>query len=187
MTTTRPTYTSIIPVRDTVVFPKTTVTLSVGRPGSVEALHWAGENDLWILCVTQKDPSVAETPNGGELYEYGTLCRIKKMVGNSRFRSEEHTSELQSRENLVCRLLLETNGDLGHLHSFPTRRSSDLVTLSVGRPGSVEALHWAGENDLWILCVTQKDPSVAETPNGGELYEYGTLCRIKKMVGNSRF
>src|SRR5690606_39650659 len=25
-----------------------------------------------------------------------------------RFRSEEHTSELQSRENLVCRLLLET-------------------------------------------------------------------------------
>src|SRR5690606_39908939 len=35
----------------------------------------------------------------------------KKISGittvNSRFRSEEHTSELQSRENLVCRLLLE--------------------------------------------------------------------------------
>src|SRR5690606_13166586 len=30
---------------------------------------------------------------------------ISKMVGQSR--SEEHTSELQSRENLVCRLLLE--------------------------------------------------------------------------------
>src|SRR5690606_40898527 len=28
-------------------------------------------------------------------------------VINERFRSEEHTSELQSRENLVCRLLLE--------------------------------------------------------------------------------
>src|SRR5690606_26077180 len=32
------------------------------------------------------------------------------------FRSEEHTSELQSRENLVCTLL----------PPFPTRRSSDL-------------------------------------------------------------
>src|SRR5690606_22213198 len=85
MTTTRPTYTSIIPVRDTVVFPKTTVTLSVGRPGSVEALHWAGENDLWILCVTQRDAGVAETPSDEELYDFGTLCRIKKMVGNSRF------------------------------------------------------------------------------------------------------
>src|SRR5690606_37449869 len=42
------------------------------------------------------------------------------------FRSEEHTSELQSRENLVCRLLLERPSDPRHLHSFPTRRSSDL-------------------------------------------------------------
>src|SRR5690606_37465538 len=40
-------------------------------------------------------------------------------------RSEEHTSELQSRENLVCRLLLETHAQRA-LHSFPTRRSSDL-------------------------------------------------------------
>src|SRR5690606_41549467 len=30
-----------------------------------------------------------------------------KMAAINTFRSEEHTSELQSRENLVCRLLLE--------------------------------------------------------------------------------
>src|SRR5688572_18194047 len=41
-------------------------------------------------------------------------------------RSEEHTSELQSQSNLVCRLLLESDG-LRVVHSFPTRRSSDLV------------------------------------------------------------
>src|SRR5690606_39996367 len=29
------------------------------------------------------------------------------FIGMDHFRSEEHTSELQSRENLVCRLLLE--------------------------------------------------------------------------------
>src|SRR5690606_40380173 len=29
------------------------------------------------------------------------------LVAGASFRSEEHTSELQSRENLVCRLLLE--------------------------------------------------------------------------------
>src|SRR3712207_8728266 len=29
------------------------------------------------------------------------------LLGNPRFRSEEHTSELQSRQYLVCRLLLE--------------------------------------------------------------------------------
>ena len=44
---------------------------------------------------------------------------IKKDV-----RSEEHTSELQSRTNLVCRLLLEIKKSkitafLSHIHMFP--------------------------------------------------------------------
>src|SRR5438046_2004287 len=42
-------------------------------------------------------------------------------------RSEEHTSELQSLTNLVCRLLLEHSLRPLSLHSFPTRRSSDLT------------------------------------------------------------
>src|SRR5262245_23362445 len=41
-------------------------------------------------------------------------------------RSEEHTSELQSLRHLVCRLLLEKSPAHPDLHSFPTRRSSDL-------------------------------------------------------------
>src|SRR5690606_42123783 len=32
---------------------------------------------------------------------------VEEQVGGDGTRSEEHTSELQSRENLVCRLLLE--------------------------------------------------------------------------------
>src|SRR5690606_42072487 len=34
--------------------------------------------------------------------------KITDPAGDANVRSEEHTSELQSRENLVCRLLLET-------------------------------------------------------------------------------
>src|SRR5437868_6633720 len=48
-------------------------------------------------------------------------------------RSEEHTSELQSRFDLVCRLLLEQSVAPRHLPSFPTRRSSDLPAASRGR------------------------------------------------------
>src|SRR5699024_6786561 len=44
-------------------------------------------------------------------------------------RSEEHTSELQSRFDLVCRLLLDRSHVPPVLHSFPTRRSSDLILL----------------------------------------------------------
>src|SRR5690349_13908264 len=49
-----------------------------------------------------------------------------RKARNSPARSEEHTSELQSRRDLVCRLLLEYYRDHRDLHSFPTRRSSDL-------------------------------------------------------------
>src|SRR5690606_40664909 len=39
---------------------------------------------------------------------FTTLIRFDPVyVGHFKCRSEEHTSELQSRENLVCRLLLE--------------------------------------------------------------------------------
>src|SRR5690606_41709652 len=44
----------------------------------------------------------------GVIAEPATLGRNLFTVSTqSRLRSEEHTSELQSRENLVCRLLLE--------------------------------------------------------------------------------
>src|SRR5690606_41209958 len=43
--------------------------------------------------------------NRDELPVRAFATRGEKTVSISRIRSEEHTSELQSRENLVCRLL----------------------------------------------------------------------------------
>src|SRR5436309_6519509 len=40
------------------------------------------------------------------------------------FRSEEHTSELQSRENLVCRLLLEKKKGQRNRRNLPIESSS---------------------------------------------------------------
>src|SRR3712207_8570471 len=55
----------------------------------------------WVLCYSlsllgrrlERDPATAATAVAG--------------AGGGRTRSEEHTSELQSRQYLVCRLLLE--------------------------------------------------------------------------------
>src|SRR5690606_41234580 len=49
--------------------------------------------------------STSCTPARGRRTMWRGRCRGRGRVGGSR--SEEHTSELQSRENLVCRLLLE--------------------------------------------------------------------------------
>src|SRR5207249_574241 len=58
-----------------------------------------------------------------EVFENDPAARAGMKPGD---RSEEHTSELQSRFDLVCRLLLESACPHRTLHSFPTRRSSDL-------------------------------------------------------------
>src|SRR5207302_10134324 len=51
---------------------------------------------------------VPEEPNGLRMFDVGLCpCRAYCFKGIVLHRSEEHTSELQSRENLVCRLLLE--------------------------------------------------------------------------------
>src|SRR5690606_41915184 len=62
--------------------------------------------------------SARRTPGGpgGARRRPGLLARAPLPPAlRLRLRSEEHTSELQSRENLVCRLLLEKKNDKARL------------------------------------------------------------------------
>src|SRR5206468_12234018 len=56
-------------------------------------------------------------------------CRYNSSVSEARSRSEEHTSELQSRSDLVCRLLLEKKKPLP-LHFSLASRSQGIPTLN---------------------------------------------------------
>src|SRR5690606_39372731 len=70
---------------------------------------------LWVMAEitlsvpSAKSPSATHSPDA---VFFHTLILLRCMSSSSpsfhmKVRSEEHTSELQSRENLVCRLLLE--------------------------------------------------------------------------------
>src|SRR5690606_40327393 len=52
-------------------------------------------------------PPLIVNPNKIALIADSVICGLISAAANVALRSEEHTSELQSRENLVCRLLLE--------------------------------------------------------------------------------
>src|SRR5215475_16040511 len=60
--------------------------------------------EIYTLALHDALP-ILSTPLGilGRLL----VSHIHRMIQRQWIRSEEHTSELQSRENLVCRLLLE--------------------------------------------------------------------------------
>src|SRR5690606_11299402 len=57
--------------------------------------------------------------------EFGLIEEINKRTGTPMaLRSEEHTSELQSRENLVCRLLLEKKKNRLNMTAFSRTRDN---------------------------------------------------------------
>src|SRR5256886_7118067 len=69
-----------------------------------------------------------------------TVSLTPSLVAITLTRSEEHTSELQSQSNLVCRLLLEITKLLDRRDQMPTLRGKrsvqwlDLAPLFVGPP-----------------------------------------------------
>src|SRR5204862_6986563 len=93
------------------LFPYTTLFRSTRSP-------WIWVNELVTICTSMiarnnpvpiaEDAGLAEHAPHCHLAERGELLAQefgKAVAGNHR--SEEHTSELQSRRELVCRLLLE--------------------------------------------------------------------------------
>src|SRR2546430_9618353 len=61
---------------------------------------------------------------------------LETAAGTRRFRSEEHTSELQSQSNLVCRLLLEKKKKRWTINGRPT-----CTNVSVHCPCTSTATH----------------------------------------------
>src|SRR5579883_718761 len=60
-----------------------------------------------ILSGSRRHIFIEGARGSGLTTALALLAQIARRHGFSPLRSEEHTSELQSRENLVCRLLLE--------------------------------------------------------------------------------
>src|SRR2546422_5376887 len=91
------------PPRST-LFPYTTLFRSKILEGKA---RFRGESSLktWLFAVIRKTAA--------------TEYRRKLLRGLRLLRSEEHTSELQSRLHLVCRLLLEKKKSIYHTSPLP--------------------------------------------------------------------
>src|SRR2546427_8098926 len=66
--------------------------------------------EIYTLSLHDALPILGCLPHEGEIRHAAASRRVQDDAGNAGrafVRSEEHTSELQSQSNLVCRLLLE--------------------------------------------------------------------------------
>src|SRR2546430_6654549 len=102
------------PPRST-LFPYTTLFRS---PHKADLLHVPGEG-VHVEAVEQGDEALGPF-RVVEIHRVDPGCR---QFGGVSLRSEEHTSELQSQSNLVCRLLLEKKKQT-HNNSRPLQMGS---------------------------------------------------------------
>src|SRR3712207_6887471 len=79
-----------------------------------------------------KQRVLTNSPSRNCTLEVISTCRIEPSLATSRagYRSEEHTSELQSRQYLVCRLLLEKKQITHHLAADEHRPGAHHNALS---------------------------------------------------------
>lgn len=69
----------VLPLRDTVVFPKMIVPLFVGRQKSINALQKVNQENTGIILATQKKADM-EDPAGDDIYHIGTMGNILQML-----------------------------------------------------------------------------------------------------------
>src|SRR5690606_39692223 len=82
---------------------------------AISTLTYSGYTAFQISSYRPLAYILVFTPNERIIRRLNLLWGVKAMYyeGGDKSRSEEHTSELQSRENLVCRLLLEKKQKAG--------------------------------------------------------------------------
>src|SRR5436309_11005637 len=96
----------IPPPPSSTLFPYTTLFRSI--PEADERYPAKKEFARRVAALLNEQPDVKPTGKRPEQVLYNLLMLCAGLsCSNELARSEEHTSELQSRENLVCRLLLE--------------------------------------------------------------------------------
>src|SRR5207249_5885773 len=84
------------------LFPYTTLFRSLGKKGARITSHVALPGRFLVYM-----PTVHHTGVSRKIISAENRSRLRRLVSEAGNRSEEHTSELQSRFDLVCRLLLE--------------------------------------------------------------------------------
>jgi ATP-dependent Lon protease len=72
----------VLPTRNMVVFPDTSLAMLIGRKVSVNALQIAKEKGNWVLIVAPKTENAETSVKSSELRTIGTLAQIEKTEGD---------------------------------------------------------------------------------------------------------
>lgn len=95
---------SILPLRNTVLFPGVVIPITVGRDKSINLIREAYKGDKTVGVITQRNDSI-EDPAPEDLYTVGTVARIIKML---RMPDGNTTVIIQGKKRFSIREFIQT-------------------------------------------------------------------------------
>jgi len=150
----------LLALRSFVVFPATTLPLSVGRPRSVAAVKQAAQGDGLLAIVTQRRAEI-DVPTADDLYEVGTIVRVLQtadtgsglsivVLGLARFRLLElvDTPELSRVRMELVEDLLDQTAEAEAARRTVQRLAAELIQLRDDLP-----------NELVEMIERMQDPA----------------------------
>jgi ATP-dependent Lon protease len=153
---------SILPLRDTVLFPQAVLPLSAGRPASIRLIEDAVQHGRVIGVVTQRRPQEDEPDREG-LHPMGTVTIIHKMI-----KQPDGTVRLivQGLQRFRVLDVVETHPFLrARVESVPdpTDAASDLPTQALMRSAltlfqKIVALSPMLSDDLATVAMNAREP-----------------------------
>ncbi|MEZ4374335.1 MAG: endopeptidase La [Polyangiaceae bacterium] len=141
---------ALLPLRSGVVFPGTTLGLSVGRPRSLALLGTLHEGDI-IGVATQRDPRI-DAPTLEDLYPVGSFA---KVVGISRRNEKVYQLVLEG----LDRFSLDAVDDRA-----PFWRADGVLLAEIGNTGDAASI-LAEELHTHLEELTQKGGALGEIPS----------------------
>ncbi len=147
----------VLPLKDTVVFPKIVVPLAVGRAQSMAAVEAAMQESREFIAVAQKDPSQA-TPALHDLHPVGTVVKINRVE------KRDGGAQVIVQGDRRVRLGDPAAGD-DHLRCA----FAPMIDLTLAESGpdhtEVEALIRVNQE------LAQRIASLYDSDNGGQIYQ----------------
>ena len=180
----------LLPLRSGVLFPGTSLTLSVGRPKSVALLHSLHEGDI-IAVVPQRQARLID-PKPEQLHEAGTFARVVQVARQSdkSFRvtlegldrlTSLRLTETEPFFKASAEPLVEVGGDTLEARLLAEALRERVADLAKASGGAIE-LPPAGSESPAMLADRVAAALILETDKGVELLALGDVVTRLKLV-----
>lgn len=186
---------SILPLRNTVLFPGVVIPITVGRDKSIKLIKEAYKGDRVIGVVAQKDVSI-EDPSFEQLHSVGTVANIIKMLqmpdgnttviiqGKQRFQLVEEVQTEPFIKAVVAKFTEtkhKNDKEFKNLVAAIKEMSSQIIQLSPNIPSEAGIALKNIESTSFLINFISSNMN-AEMADKQSMLEMGNLRKRAEMV-----